>query len=133
MSQNGTYNGAGTVDTLTGSDSADTFLLGDARGVFYDDQSNKPGGGELDYALIIGFNEDQDTLGLLSSSAYIGTLGEFGNDGNRDDTFIYLDVWKSGTDDRDELIAVVEGVDLTNVSGGIVGTSITPMDDFAIA
>ncbi|MDU8914122.1 S8 family serine peptidase [Aestuariicoccus sp. MJ-SS9] len=106
LSKDGTFNGAGTQDTLTGSDLADVFLFGDSRGVFYDDESNKPGGGDLDYALIVGFEITQDKLGLSSTGSYIATW-----DGA--DTQIYLDVWRPGSDSRDELIAIVEGVNLT--------------------
>ncbi|KUJ79146.1 hypothetical protein AVO45_19100 [Ruegeria marisrubri] len=126
LSKDGTHNGAGTIDTLIGkAAAADTFLLGDSRGVFYDDESNRPGGGNQDYALLQGFEVGSDKLGLVSTANYYADF-----DGS--DTYIYLDVWKPGSDSRNELIAKVEGADLTDGSDGILWTHIYHTDDLPI-
>jgi len=98
--------GAGQIDTLTGGAGADIFVLGDSRGVFYDDRKNG-NLGTADYALIKDFQAGEDKLQLRESS-YLYTVSS----GNLS---LYWDRNGNGKLDtggrnRDELIAVLEGV-----------------------
>lgn len=103
--------GGGQIDLLTGLAGADVFVLGDARGVFYDDRS---GGnlGSSDYAQISDFKSGEDKLQLRTA----GYRATFAN-GN---TSLYWDRNNNGRLDtsgssRDELIAILQGVSsLTN-------------------
>ena len=99
--------GAGQVDVLTGGLGADVFVLGDkSRGVFYDDRKNGDLGAR-DYARITDFTTGQDKLELRNgryfTSASSSNLSLYWdrNNNNRFDT---------GGKNRDELIAVLEGV-----------------------
>ncbi|MBM5817436.1 MAG: hypothetical protein FJ083_12885 [Cyanobacteria bacterium K_Offshore_surface_m2_239] len=87
--------GAKQVDTLTGLDGANVFLLGDARGVFDDDRTNNTLG-TADYALITDFTPGVDKLQVRAGTAYLYTTSTSGNN-------------------QDELIAVLQGV--TALSG----------------
>lgn len=103
----GTSLGAGTIDTLIGNGGNDLFVLGDARGRFYDDgRARSQGTG--DYALIKDFNAG-DKLQLdgvagnyvqqqVSLSGVTG-MGIF-HDSNG----------SGGYDSRDELIALLQNV-----------------------
>ncbi len=98
--------GAGQIDRLTGNGGADVFVLGDARGVFYDDRSNG-NLGTSDYALITDFKAREDKLQLRNGSYLSTTVG-----GNLN---LYWDRNNSGRlessgSNRDELIAVLQGV-----------------------
>ena len=98
--------GAGQIDVLTGGAGADVFVLGDSRGVFYDDR--KSGNlGTSDYARIKDFMPGEDKLQLRSAN-YIYTVSS----GNLS---LYWDRTNVGSlntsgSNRDELIAVLEGV-----------------------
>lgn len=52
--QSGTHLGRGTIDSLTGGAGNDTFVLGDARGLFYND-GNARNAGTGDHARIMDF------------------------------------------------------------------------------
>jgi subtilisin family serine protease len=52
--QSGTHLGRGTIDALTGGAGNDIFVLGDARGAFYND-GNARNAGTSDYARIMDF------------------------------------------------------------------------------
>lgn len=98
--------GAGQIDRLTGLAGADVFVLGDSRGVFYDDRlaGNQ---GASDYARIIDFKVGEDKL-QLRSGVYLRTV----SGGNLS---LYWDRNNTGRveisgNNRDELIAVLEGV-----------------------
>jgi subtilisin family serine protease len=98
--------GAGQIDSLTGGAGADIFVLGDSRGVFYDDRQNNNLGTE-DYALIKDFRSGEDKLQLRESS-YLFTVSS-------NNLSLYWDRNGNGKLDtggrnRDELIAVLEGV-----------------------
>jgi Ca2+-binding RTX toxin-like protein len=98
--------GAGQIDVLTGGTGADVFVLGDSRGVFYDDR-NSGNLGTADYAMIKDFKSGEDKLQLRDSS-YLYTISS----GNLS---LYWDRNGNGKLDtggrnRDELIAVLEGV-----------------------
>ena len=98
--------GRGQVDRLTGLAGADVFVLGDSRGVFYDDRSSG-NLGNADYALINDFRSGEDKLQLRSGRYFTTTSG-----GNLS---LYWDRNGNGNlntsgSSRDELIAVLAGV-----------------------
>jgi hypothetical protein len=99
--------GFGQIDILTGGLGADVFLLGDNRGVFYDDKI-KANLGTKDYARIKDFKSGEDKLQLKKGNSYIFNT----SDGNLS---LYLDANRNrklenfGVN-QDELIAVLEGV-----------------------
>ncbi|MEB3156479.1 MAG: S8 family peptidase [Cyanobacteriota bacterium] len=108
----GTAMGAKQVDTLTGQGGADVFLLGDPRGVFYDDRANNTLG-SADYALITDFTPGVDKLQVRAGTAYLYTTAASG-------LSLYWDRNKDGLltasgRNQDELIAVLRGV--TALSG----------------
>jgi subtilisin family serine protease len=104
--------GVGQIDVLTGGSGADVFVLGDSRGVFYND-GIKNNLGVSDHALITDFTRGEDKLQLTKGFSYI--LGV--SDGNLS---LYLDLnrnrnLESFGSNQDELIAVLQGVTtLTN-------------------
>ena len=98
--------GMGQIDVLTGGAGQDTFLLGDSRGIFYNDYKNN-NLGEADYALITDFNLAEDKLQLKSGSylfnASSGSLS------------LYWDRNNNGSlnttgNNQDELIAVLNNI-----------------------
>jgi subtilisin family serine protease len=100
----GTNLGRGTIDTLTGGAGNDLFILGDARGRFYDD-GNSRNAGNSDYALIKDFTQG-DKIQLASGSYILRNTSVNGvaglgiyHDSNGNRTF----------DSRDELIGIVQG------------------------
>jgi Ca2+-binding RTX toxin-like protein len=98
--------GQNQVDVLTGGKGQDVFVLGDSRGVFYNDYNNANSGNN-DYALITGFNASDDKLQLLKGS-YIATSSQgnlmlYWNRNNNNS----LDL--SGNN-QDELIAKLQGI-----------------------
>jgi subtilisin family serine protease len=99
--------GAKQVDTLTGLGGSDVFLVGDGRGVFYDDKVNN-NLGSADYALIKDFVPGVDKLQVRGGMAYIYTTSGTGLslywDRNRDSRLT-----TSGKN-QDELIAILQGV-----------------------
>lgn len=107
--------GINTVDTLIGGAGQDTFVLGDATTVFYDDGDAQTAG-ENDYALIKDFNRFEDTI-LLQGSASDYVVAAL--PASLESAFshvitagLYRDSNGSGIwDETDELIAVVEQID----------------------
>lgn len=99
--------GVGQIDTLIGGLGADVFVLGDSRGVFYNDgiRSNL---GTADYTLIKDFNVAEDKIQLKARNSYnfesIGGNGYFYLNQNRTRT---IEKWGPN---QEELIAVLEGV-----------------------
>jgi subtilisin family serine protease len=59
--------GAGEVDTLLAGSDSDTFVLGDASHVYYDD-GDPLSTGEPDYALLTDFNASEDLIQLQGSA-----------------------------------------------------------------
>jgi hypothetical protein len=98
--------GKGTIDTLTGAGGNDVFVLGDSRGRFYDDGSNR-NSGIGDYARITDFGAG-DKVQLKGSAGdylqgYIANLQGFSGTG------IYHDSNGNGVlDSRDEMIALIQ-------------------------
>ena len=67
----GSYLGKGSIDRLSGGASNDIFLLGDSRGVFYDDGlSNKAG--LSDYAVVRDFQAGDQVQLSSKASGYFG-------------------------------------------------------------
>jgi hypothetical protein len=105
--------GVGEIDLLYGGGGRDTFVLGDATSVFYDD-GNPLTLGIADYAAIADFNPAQDTIQLHGTAdnytlaALPVSLGIAG-------TGIYHTPPNSGAP---ELIGVVVGVNLTDLTTG---------------
>jgi subtilisin family serine protease len=99
--------GAGQIDTLTGLADKDLFLVGDSRGVFYDDRINN-NLGSVDYALIKDFTPGIDKLQVKGGNAYLYTLSSSG-------LMFYWDRNRNGSltssgKNQDELIAVLPGL-----------------------
>lgn len=103
----GTKIGKGTIDKLYGGAGNDVFVLGDQRGVFYNDGNGK-NAGMKDYGQIMDFQAgDKIQLhGALSDFLFVaGTVN--GSKGLQ----IFLDTNSNGIfDSRDELIGHVAGV-----------------------
>ncbi|NBR43660.1 MAG: hypothetical protein EBT85_01030 [Synechococcaceae bacterium WB5_2B_268] len=91
---------------LTGGAGQDTFLLGDSRGIFYNDYKNN-NLGKADYALIKDFNLADDKLQLKSGSYLYST--------SNGSLSLYWDRNNNGSlnitgNDQDELIAVLNNI-----------------------
>jgi subtilisin family serine protease len=102
MPNSGSDLGKGAIDTLIGSSGADVFVLGDERGMFYNDGKARSAG-TSDYAIIEDFTGGTDKIqirGSLQSYHLIpdGTATKIYHDTNGDGKF----------DSRDELIALVK-------------------------
>jgi Ca2+-binding RTX toxin-like protein len=97
---------SGTVgerDTLTGGAGRDTFFLGNATSVFYDDR-NSATAGRGDYALITDFNTSEDCIKLTGAKTdYVLRTSPVGLPTG---TAIYRN---KPTSQPDELIAIVQG------------------------
>lgn len=107
----GTNRGVGEKDVLIGKAGRDTFYLGNANTVFYDD-GNSNTAGLKDYALIKDFNPRQDFIKLHGRrSNYFLAPSPAGLPAG---TAIYLD--KPSTQ-KDELIAIVQGSSGLNING----------------
>ncbi len=85
------------IQTLDGTESSDTFILGDATEAFYDNMAG------LDYALIKGFESSDDVIQLYGNASdyQLGAAPE----GLPDGTSIF-----QKNDGANELIGVVSGV-----------------------
>lgn len=97
--------GRNEIDTLIGGIGADRFILGDARGRFYDD-SIASNAGRTDYVLITDFTVGQDKLQLDGAAAnyYLGASGVSGATGTG--------LWaEQGA--TDELIAIIRSANTT--------------------
>jgi hypothetical protein len=110
----GTHIGKNTKDVLTGGGGSDLFILGDSRGVFYNDGKNGSSG-TGDYVRITDFGVD-DKLQLK------GSLSEYFQAQRAIDGFsghaIYYDSNGNGAlDSRDELIALVQSNDRIDLAG----------------
>ncbi len=104
MPNSGSDLGKGAIDTLIGSSGADIFVLGDERGMFYNDGKARSAG-TSDYAVIEDFNRaDGDKIQIRGSlqsyqlRQHDATTMAIYHDTNGDGKF----------DSRDELIALVK-------------------------
>jgi hypothetical protein len=108
----GTNLGKGQIDTLTGSTGADTFLLADARGTFYND-GNARSQGTSDYAIVKDFNSNEgDRIQIKAGSQYLVSYDTTANT-----TYFYLGNNDNRFNASDELIARLDGVNLTPGAG----------------
>jgi len=101
--------GSNQIDVLTGGAGADVFVLGDKRGLFYDNRVNG-NAGLGDYARIQDFKSGLDKIQLFSASYLTST-----SQGN---TSLYWDRNGNGTlnltgSSQDELIAIFSNSSLT--------------------
>ena len=87
----------------------DCFILGDARGTFYNDGSIRSQGIN-DYALITDFKTGEDVLQLCKGSQYLYRY-------NNAATEVYLGNGDQVLNARDELIAKLQGANLTTGTG----------------
>jgi len=113
--------GRGTIDKLTGGKQADTFVLGNADGVFYND-GNSGSAGTADYAWITDFKASerdkiqlagQDTdyfLRKLTVGSTTG-MGIYLNNSQGSGTSLF------GWDSKDELVGFIQGYTNTNIIG----------------
>jgi hypothetical protein len=98
------------IDTVTGSGGTDTFLVGDRRGVFYND-GNNGNIGSSDYLLINDFTPGTDKIGIQSGTNYLFRSATIGGVVY---TEIYWDQFAAGILNttgtrRDELVARLTG------------------------
>ncbi|VEP16904.1 hypothetical protein H1P_510007 [Hyella patelloides LEGE 07179] len=93
------------LDTLTGGGGRDTFVLGNADGVFYDD-GNVLTRGEADFALVTDFNPRQDWI-QLNGSAELYSLDFFTSEAGTIDADLIYD---PGVAARGEVIATLQDV-----------------------
>ena len=98
--------GIGEIDTLTGGEGDDTYILADENRVFYDDGDDTTSG-ESDLAIITTLNTNRDTI-QLQGSADLYSLDFFTSDGVTTDARLIYD---PGTSAIGEAIAILEDVD----------------------
>jgi len=108
----GTDGTTGDQDTLTGGSDRDTFVLGTATSVFYDDR-NRATLGLSDYALITDFNVNDDLIRLNGKRSDYFLIFSQGRENLPAGTAIFRD--KTG--EADELIAIVKGSAALNLNG----------------
>ncbi|MDP9413234.1 MAG: S8 family serine peptidase [Pseudomonadota bacterium] len=103
MPNSGSDLGKGAIDTLIGSTGADIFVLGDERGMFYNDGKARSAG-TSDYAIIEDFSRAEgDKIQIRGSLQSYHLVSRDGS------TSIYHDTNGDGKlDSRDELIALVK-------------------------
>ena len=98
--------GIGEIDTLTGGEGDDTYILADENRVFYDDGDDTTSG-ESDLAIINTLNINRDTI-QLQGSADLYSLDFFTSDGETTDARLIYD---PGTSAIGEAIAILKDVD----------------------
>jgi hypothetical protein len=108
------------IDTLTGGDGADTFVLATDSGAFYNDDKNR-NSGLRDYAVITDFNASVDTIQLKNGFSYV--LGSVPSSTGLSGTGLFIDSDSIvGLSANDELIGVLQNLTLTP---GIITNSTT--------
>lgn len=103
----GDYMGKGSIDKLTGGAGNDIFLLGDSRGVFYDDGVSSSAG-TTDYVQVMDFQPGDQIQLSRKASGYLNVAVTIGG---RSGLGIYVD--SNGNqrfDTTDELIGHIVGV-----------------------
>jgi len=101
--------GLNEIDTLTGGEGTDVFILGNSSNVYYN--SNLGFGGLSDYALITDFSFSEDFIQLKSGITYLTGLSPIDSG-----TGIFIDSDNSlGLSNGDELIAVLSNIEPTTV------------------
>jgi hypothetical protein len=106
--------GQGETDVAAGYDGADTFVMGDASGVFYDDGVAADPGLD-DFLFVWDFTAGEDTLNLHGSAADYTV--EIDAAGLPEGAAIWL-VGKNG--DSDELIGILGGEDTFDLNSADV-------------
>jgi|GEM_PF-662259 len=99
--------GVGEIDTFWGNSGADTFVLGDSNGAYYN-SGGTTAQGFADFAFIRDFNASEDTV-QLHGSADNYELGQFGSNA-------FLFHGESGSNPS-ELIGVIRSNSELNLSG----------------
>ena len=97
--------GVDEIDEFRGGRGGDTFVLGDALEVYYDD-ARRNQLGLRDYALIKDFNQNQDVIRLHGSADQYSLQTIFGDTG----------IFFTGGAGRPELVGVVRNVDSLNLN-----------------
>ncbi|PPS45141.1 S-layer family protein [Chroococcidiopsis sp. TS-821] len=108
----GTDGTIGDKDTLTGGSGRDTFILGNATTVFYDDR-NSTSAGLNDYALITDFNINDDFIRLNGKRTDYFLSASSGEDNLPAGTAIFRKV----NGEADELIAIIQGNSSLSLDG----------------
>jgi subtilisin family serine protease/subtilisin-like proprotein convertase family protein len=109
-----TLNGTGTVDTLAGLGGADVFVFG-AGSVVYYDNGNDRNDGKSDYALVLDFSvEEGDKIELAGDETEYALQSR--KIGGVDGTAIIWDSDGDGIDNHDEVIGLLAGVQLSDLS-----------------
>jgi subtilisin family serine protease len=111
IAQDSTQLGRGTIDTLIGSNGIDIFMLGDQRGLFYDD-GNARNAGLADYALVQKFTAGKDFLHMAANDR--------GYELVQADSNVQIFAISNGRNHQNELIAVVENVDRGAVQAAMI-------------
>ena len=102
----GSYLGKGSIDKLTGGAGNDIFVLGDSRGVFYDDGLSN-NAGTSDYVQVMDFQTGDQVQLSSKASGYFGALVSLGG---RSGLGIYVDSnGNKSFDSTDELIGHLVG------------------------
>jgi subtilisin family serine protease len=102
----GSYLGKGSIDKLTGGAGNDIFVLGDSRGVFYDDGLSN-NAGTADYVQVMDFQTGDQVQLSSKASGYFGALVTLGG---RSGLGIYVDSnGNKSFDSTDELIGHLVG------------------------
>lgn len=107
--------GVDDIDILIGGGGKDTFVLGNATTVFYDD-SKKASAGLNDYGLILDFNRSEDVIQLHGDASNY-SLGVLPDSLGLTGTAIYHKSASSGQS-VPELIGVILGVNVTDLNSG---------------
>ena len=92
-------------DTLTGGVGADTFVLGNEAGIFYDD-GDESTFGDADFALINDLNTQEDKIELFGNAEQYSLELVANSESDTDAQLIY----NSGLDADGELVAVLSNV-----------------------
>ena len=118
LEQGSTQSGAGTVDTLTGGQGDDTFILGTASTRYYDDGNPNAGNnGRNDYALITDFGIGGDRIELHGTGYIFADYSLNGVTG----TGIFHDANGNGFDSKDELIGLLQDISPSEVQASVEG------------
>lgn len=130
--------GRGEIDTLSGGTGRDTFVLGDANNVYYDDGNNPwflldPERGNSDFALITSFTNGWDTIQLKGGETYrlesitVGSISGIGIFVDRGFTTIGNSPFQIIVPVAEELIGIVQGVSISalEINNGSSITTIT--------
>jgi hypothetical protein len=99
IAENSTRLGTGTIDILIGNDGIDIFMLGDDRGIFYDDGIAR-NAGRNDHAIIRNFTAEDDFIHLAANSR--------GYEVTQNGVNAEIYAIPSGRNHAKELIAIVE-------------------------